>query len=626
MSWSRSQIAGGLIALAACVSGAQAAAEKPDTDYLQRPPEDEVIYFVLPDRFENGDTGNDRGGFEGDRLTHGFDPTHKGFFNGGDLKGLTKRLDYIEKLGATAIWLGPIYKNKPVQGGPGEESAGYHGYWITDFTRVDPHFGTNEDLKTFVDAAHARGIKIYLDIITNHTADVIAYRECHDTAQSNGGDKSEGCAYRSKSDYPYATRGDADGEKINAGFMGDQPSFQTPENFSKLTRADYAYTPFVSEAEKDIKVPAWLNDPIYYHNRGDSFWIGESSRYGDFAGLDDLLTEHPRVLDGMIEIFGNWIEEYKIDGFRIDTAKHVSSEFWGPFTKAMLERAEAAGIPNFYIFGEAYEPDAGRLARFTRVDGFPTVLDFAFQSAVTRVVAKGEPAQTFADLFYADALHEGGEATARKLPVFIGNHDMGRFAMFVRQENPDLTNAQIFERVRLAHAMMFFLRGAPVIYYGDEQGFNGDGNDQASRETMFPSRVESYNDNDLIGSSATTADENFDTKHPLFKAIAKMASLYHDHPPLRRGAQTIRKADHDSGFLAVSRSSEKGGEYLIAFNASDTDRSENIDVDPRSTSWKKVAGSCARRAAATGNVRVTVPAWGYVICKSNEWDVANDRF
>ena len=139
---------------------------------------------------------------------------------------------------------------------------------------------------------------------------------------------------------------------------------------------------------------------------------------------------------------------------------------------------------------------------------------------------------------------------------------------------------------------------------------------------MFPSQVDSYNDNDLIGTSATTAEENFNTRHPLFRTIAKMAALYHKHEPLRRGAQIIRKADHDGGLLAISRLNAKGGEYLVVFNASDTDREENIDVDPRSTAWKKVAGACKRRNAAPGNVRIKVPAWGYVICKSNEWDVS----
>jgi glycosidase len=121
-----------------------AAASSADA-YRERLPEDEVIYFVMPDRFDNGDPSNDRGGLAGDRLSTGFDPADKGFFHGGDLKGLTSRLDYIQGLGATAVWLTPIFKNKPVQGEPGHESAAYHGYWITDFTQVDPHLGTNAD-------------------------------------------------------------------------------------------------------------------------------------------------------------------------------------------------------------------------------------------------------------------------------------------------------------------------------------------------------------------------------------------------------------------------------------------------------------------------------------------------
>jgi hypothetical protein len=97
------------------------------TDFRARTPEQEVIYFVLPDRFDNGDPGNDRGGLKGDRLATGFDPTAKGFYHGGDLKGLTRRLDYIQGMGITAIWFAPVFKNKVVQGPKGDESAGYHG-------------------------------------------------------------------------------------------------------------------------------------------------------------------------------------------------------------------------------------------------------------------------------------------------------------------------------------------------------------------------------------------------------------------------------------------------------------------------------------------------------------------
>src|SRR5665647_443164 len=141
---------------------------------VRQPGSAEQFYFVMTDRFANGDTGNDTGGLTGDRLSTGLDPTDKGFYNGGDLTGLLANLDYIEGLGTTAIWLTPSFLNRPVQGTGANASAGYHGYWITDFTQIDPHLGTNAELTTLIGAAHARGIKVYFDIITNHTADVIS--------------------------------------------------------------------------------------------------------------------------------------------------------------------------------------------------------------------------------------------------------------------------------------------------------------------------------------------------------------------------------------------------------------------------------------------------------------------
>ncbi|MGQ3113707.1 MAG: alpha-amylase family glycosyl hydrolase, partial [Brevundimonas sp.] len=321
---------GARIAAAACAaliaaSAGTVAAQQAAPDFRARLPQDEVIYFLLPDRFDNGDTANDTGGIPGGKLDHGFDPTDEGFYHGGDLAGLIHRLDYIQGLGATAVWLAPVFKNKPVQGEPGREFSGAHGYWITDFTTVDPHFGDDATFAAFVEAAHARGMKVYMDIIANHTADVIRYREC----------PKNDCAYRSRADYPYSRRGGPDGAAINDGFDGT--------DFVRLTDSNYAYTPYVPADEETVKVPAWLNDPIYYHNRGDTTFAGESSLDGDFAGLDDLFTEHPRVVQGMIEIYGDWIDRYGIDGFRIDTARHVNPEFWQAFVPAMLERAKAKG-------------------------------------------------------------------------------------------------------------------------------------------------------------------------------------------------------------------------------------------------------------------------------------------
>ena len=577
-------------------------------DYRARLPEDEVIYFVLPDRFENGDPANDKGGLSGDRLKTGFDPAAKGFYHGGDLKGLIQRLDYIQNLGATAIWVGPIFKNKPVQGAPGQESSGYHGYWITDFTQVDPHLGTNADFKALVDAAHARGMKVYMDIIVNHTADVIKYRECV---------PDRNCAYRSKADYPFSRRGGLNGAPINSGFAGD--AVQTPDNFAKLTDPSYAYSPYLPKGEEHAKTPDWLNDMTLYHNRGDSVWTGESVTYGDFSGLDDVATEHPKVVAGMIDIFGDWIDRFGVDGFRIDTAKHVNPEFWQAFVPAMQARAKAKGIPNFHIFGEVAtgEVDPALLARFTRVDKLPAVLDFAFAVSVAKAVAEGKGTGILAELFANDALYEGGAAAARTLPTFLGNHDAGRFSTFVRQLSPKADAAEQLARVKLAHAMLLTLRGVPTIYSGDEQGFVGDGGDQDAREDMFASRVAVYNDNVLLGTKSTTAQANFDEAHPLYRLIADLAKLRVAHPALTRGRTVVRAAGQEAGLFAVSRiDAASGEEVLLVFNTATKPISANVAIDPATTRFSALRGRCPAAPAAPGSVAITLAPLDFMICKA----------
>ncbi len=591
-------------ALAALLCAAPAAAQ---TDYRARLPQDEVIYFVLPDRFENGDPSNDRGGNRGDRLQTGFDPAHKGYFHGGDLKGLTTRLDYIQGLGATAIWFAPIFKNKVVQGPKGQESAGYHGYWVTDFTQVDPHFGTNAEFKAFVDAAHARGMKVYMDIIANHTADVIYFGECEDTGR---------CVYRSVADYPYQTRGGPGGRRINQGFAGHEVG--TAENFARLTDPNFAYTVKVAPAEKNIKVPAWLNDPIYYHNRGDTIFRGESNTMGDFVGLDDVMTEHPRVIAGMIELFGSWIDRFGVDGFRIDTAKHVNPQFWQSFVPAIQARARARGIPNFHIFGEVAHDDfqPGKLAQNTRRDKLPSVLDFAFKEGALRSIGGTAATEIWRDFFSQDVLYEGGEAAAIQLPTFLGNHDMGRFAHHVRKGFPKASEAEILKRVMLGHVLLLTARGVPTIYSGDEQGFVGDGGDQDAREDMFPSRVAIYNDNDLLGTSKTTADANFDTAHPLYRLIRELAAVRIGQPALRRGETVLRSAGDEPGLLAFSRLLA-GEEVLVLLNTSTSPLKRNVQVDVGSVRFRSLVGSCAPDAQAPGSVSVSLPALGYAICHAS---------
>jgi len=585
--------------------------------FADRLPEDEIIYFLLPDRFENGDPSNDTGGIEGGRLDHGFDPTAKGFFQGGDFAGIMARLDYLQEMGITAIWMAPIFKNKPVQGPPGDESAGYHGYWITDFTRPDPHFGTEEEFAALVREAHRRGIKVYMDIITNHTADVIQYAECDGLEEPVPDVSSNGCPYRSVADYPWTTIGGPDGETMNDGFLGDDPSVLTEENFANLTDPRWAYTPYVPEGEEEVKVPAWLNDPKYYANRGNSAWVGESAIYGDFAGLDDVMLENPRVRAGMVEIYADWIRRYKVDGFRVDTVKHVRWDLWQDMAPAIMAVAQEEGIPHFHMFAEVYDFDPGYLARFTVEDNFPTVLDFGFQGAVREFVVDQEPGEVMSQFFIRDGLYKGGRDAARQLPTFLGNHDMGRFSQFLFEANPDMGDEEAFARVRLAHAIMFFSRGVPTIYYGDEQGFVSDGGDQLARESMFPSQTEVYNDNDLIGTDATTAEDNFDTSHPLFLAFREMAAIRQAHPALRRGSQVTRFADAEDPVIVIARTDpDTGAEYLIGFNAGPEDARLNVTTAPGSRRFEAIAGRCALEVKALNSYPMTIPATDYVICRA----------
>lgn len=591
--------ASGLSLLAAGAAAAQTPAASTVEAMRQRPPQDEVIYFLLPDRFANGDAANDHGGYAPDRLVSGFDPSSPEFYHGGDLAGVIQKLDYLQGLGATAIWLAPVFKNKPVQPTVARPMAGFHGYWITDFTRPDPHFGEPETMKALVEAAHARGMKVYLDIVTNHTADVIQYREC----------PANDCAYRSVADYPYARRGGVDGAAINDGFRGDRDA----SDFAKLTDPTWAYTPYIPAGEETVKVPAWLNDPLLYHNRGDSTFRGESSTHGDFAGLDDLFTENPRVVQGMIEIFGDWIDAYGIDGFRIDTAKHVNPEFWQAFVPAMLERARARGIPNFHIFGEVYDHDPAALARHTRVDKLPAVLDFGFQSVATDVANGAKAPDALAKLFAADALYEGGAEAALQLPTFLGNHDMGRIGGFVLKAHPQASDDELLARATLAHALMMFSRGVPTLYYGDEQGFAGGGGYGGGRQDMWDGQVESYRTEQRIGGLR----DPYDREAPLYRAISEMARLRAADPALRRGRQTVRAAAEAPGLFAITRAlPDQAGETLVVFNTGTEPLSANIVVNAASTRWTASRGSCPTASAAPGVVRVTVPPLDYMICVS----------
>ncbi|MFN2191220.1 MAG: pullulanase-type alpha-1,6-glucosidase [Candidatus Promineifilaceae bacterium] len=568
---------------------------------LRNPNQDEVFYFVMPDRFDNGDPANNTGFIPGDRLANGFDPTDKGFYHGGDLAGLIDQLDYLQSLGTTAIWMTPVFENNPVQGEEPDISAGYHGYWPVDFSQIDPHMGTNAELEYLIDQAHARGMKVFFDIITNHTADIIDYEQ----GQYN---------YISKADQAFR---DSD------GVIFDDRHYVGTGTFPELDPAvSFPYTPY-NRQDAPVKVPDWLNNTIYYHNRGNSTFSGESSLYGDFYGLDDMFTEHPDVVDGMIDIYKDWIEFYEIDGYRIDTVKHVNLEFWQEFVPQIMAKAQAEGHNEFFVFGEVYSGDPVLLSQYTSRADFPAVLDFRFQGQVRSYASANGSADSLRTLFADDDYFTDANSNVYALPTFTGNHDLGRFGWFLNADNNyGLSDEAMVARSELATGLMFFARGIPVIYYGDEQGFTGTGGDKDARQDMMPSQVDEYNANDLIGTDATTADANFDQTHPLYMAYSNFAAILEDpaNIGLRTGAQLHRYAANGQGIYAFSRiDREEKVEYLAAFNNATSEQTSSFVIDSLGTSFTPLypAGAPAVSSDATGLVSVTVPATSFVLYKAD---------
>ncbi|MGI5510987.1 pullulanase-type alpha-1,6-glucosidase [Streptomyces sp. CA-106131] len=556
----------------------------------------EQFYFVMPDRFANEDTSNDRGGLTGSRLATGYDPTDKGFYQGGDLKGLTKRLDYIKGLGTTAIWMAPIFKNQPVQGTGSDASAGYHGYWITDFTRVDPHFGTNEDLRTLIATAHAKGMKVFFDVITNHTADVVDYQE-------------KSYDYLSKGAFPYLTK---DGRPFDDADYADGT-----KGFPATDAGSFPRTPVVPAAKKDVKVPSWLNDPTMYHNRGDSTYAGESTTYGDFSGLDDLWTERPEVVRGMEKIYERWVRDFGVDGFRIDTVKHVDMEFWTQWATALDTYAAAHGRKNFFMFGEVYSADPSITSPYVTQGRLDATLDFPFQEAAREYASQGASAQKLAGVFGDDYKYTSGKANAYEQVTFLGNHDMGRIGYFLKQDDPKATDARLLAMDKLANELMFLSRGNPVVYYGDEQGFTGSGGDKDARQTMFASKVADYLDDDEIGTDRTHADDAYDTSAPLYRQISALSKLRKDNPALADGVQTERYAADGAGIYAFSRTGGDGTEYVVAFNNAGEQRTATFATGSAGTAFRGIYGTNGSVTSdADKKVTVTVPAGSAVVLKA----------
>ena len=282
-------------------------------------------------------------------------------------------------MGTTAIWLTPSFKNRPVQGAGDQASAGYHGYWVTDFTQIDPHFGTNAELE----ALHRRGPRRAASRSSSTSSPTTP-----PTSSTTRGGRTPTSA---RTPTPTTT------PRTGSSTTATTPAATTSPQLDAAVVVPLHPGLPQPRPTSTVKVPAWLNDPTNYHNRGDSTFAGESSTYGDFVGLDDLFTEQPDVVDGMIDIYETWVD-FGIDGFRIDTVKHVNMEFWQKFAPAIRAAREARRQRRLLHVRRGLRRQPGLpVALHHRGRACDATLDFGFQGKGTGF-AKGGPTDQAARL------------------------------------------------------------------------------------------------------------------------------------------------------------------------------------------------------------------------------------
>ena len=557
------------------------------------------IYFLMTDRYANGDPSNDRGGLTGTRAATGYDPSGAGWFHGGDLAGLTGScesdphgLARIKALGFTSIWITPPFGQKAVQG----DSAAYHGYWITDFTAPDRHLGTAAEFGAMVECAHRLGLEVILDVVVNHTADVISL-----TGGSGG--------YVGPEQVPYR---DCRGKAFH-------PAAYVGKPFPCTSARTMPRVPVLLGADRTAKKPAWLNDPTRYHDRGDIDFSSCNEtclEQGDFFGLDDLFTERRDVVRGLVAVYAAWIERYKIDGIRIDTARHVNAAFFRQWLPGIRAAARRAGVRDFAVFGEVFDADTLALYPFVRDRGLPSLLDFPLQDQLVGYASGERGSKGIVSVLSDDDYFQLGNGVAYTPPTFLGNHDMGRVGLLLRQRSGD--DATLLRRDLLAHSLLYLLRGAPVVYYGDEVGMMGSGGDKLARQDMFPTRVAEWRTEARVGATPIGAASSLDVRdHPLESVLERLAALRTAHPALATGPSAVRLAS--GPLLVVSRFDRATRhEYLAAFNAGSRRASATVQTATPGSTWSTLLGEpVPAQTSPAGKLTLPIPPLAAVLLRAD---------
>ncbi len=549
---------------------------------------DQVVYQLMVDRFANGDARND----------WRVDPTALARYQGGDWQGVIDHLDYLQELGVTALWISPIVLNVDTDAG----IDGYHGYWAVDLERVNPHFGDLATLRAMVNEAHERGMLVILDIVTNHMGQVFYY-DINQNGQPD--DAVYGSGVRPPGGSPSGV------ESPLSRVTEFDPDFDPRgiQSFTSLGEAGPAPIRFFDMPEifRVPPRPALFADPTAYSRRGRTvdYEVPEQLLWGDFpGGLKDVNTLDPRVREEMVRVYVRWVLETDLDGFRIDTIKHVDYGFWEFFAPEVRRRLADAGKTNFIMFGEAFDGRDDLIGSFTQSGRLDSVFYFSQKFRVfDDVFGRGGATSAIQRLYEERAINYGhepqqggiGVAPDRALVNFLDNHDVPRF-LFGR--NDDRGRATL----RAALTYLMTEDGIPCIYYGTEQELAG-GNDPSNREPLWRT--------------------GYETSNGTFQHIARLARVRARYAALRRGGfelrwVTDRTGDaEDAGIVAFERRTDGGDYALVVINAQgDHDSVTAFEADTMSVS---AAGGSVLVDALSGEritvngdqtLRLTVPPHG----------------
>lgn len=444
--------------------------------------QDQILYFIVTDRFMDGDsTNNDQGAGE-------YKKGDGAYWNGGDLKGITQKINYIQELGVTGVWITPPVANQ--WRNPQHTGTGNHGYWASRLDQVDKHLGDLGDYKMLSATLHSKGMYLIQDVVVNHFGDFYTY------------------------DGPY------DPEDVSKNFKlhdVEQP-MQYPFNHND------------AREEEDRELGIYHFAPNFT-DHSDTI---QKTQF-QFADLDDLNTSNPLVRDALRENFGYWITEVGVDGFRFDTPHMVEHDFWHSFLhKKEGEHlgidllAKQQGKQHFLTAGEvAFFPkpfdhsgtkEARKYLGTKNKPEMNSILNFPLNTAINRVFIEKKPTSTLS--FRIKSIQENFQRSDQLLN-FIDNHDAPR--LLAKSDRQTMRQALLF---------IMTIPGVPVIYYGTEQELTG------MRQTMFK------------GGTGSLDRDYFDTESDYFKFVQSLVKLRKTNEVFRRGQlKVVRDNSYGPGIF-----------------------------------------------------------------------------